>query len=411
VIAWAWLWACGGDPAPAPPPTPAPEAEAEAVAPPPTAVLPTVSCVLPVREGKTTTPIAASPALQHTRAVLVDVVRRYDLDPENPWAVVHGMLALGADVPLSNGVPAVDHLFAAYAERRPEGGVAFPRKRGATRIEPHTDLVFKALTEGGVSFDRTVTVAGQPATLQELFRQSVVKTWVDDAAVSSDGFGDLGWTLQGIAACVPDDLAWTAVGGHPMTLDRLTSALVGDLSRQTQFLRDAIAAGQPVQKRKQGIFSYACGGTHHLMSAAYAVARGHGTPGDRAAVEAEVAPLLWRLDLELQTVDTLLPKHPEYADVLLEQRMKFLGHFLETTHKMVALGLFAPDDAQRAQMARGADELVATVAAMEQAGMFTDASLAQLRAKNEQTFLDVIGDAAHAVRGIDLATGAGSLRY
>ena len=409
MIAAAWLWACRAEPPPSPPQAPPPAPVA--AAPAPAAALPAVSCALPVREGKTTAPIPASPALTHTREVLVDVVRRYDLDPENPWAVVHGMLALGAEVPLANGVPAVDHLFATYAERRPEGGVAFPRKRGATRIEPHTDLVFKALTEGGVSFDRTVTVGGQPATLQDLFRQSVVKTWVDDTAVSADGYGDLGWTLQGIAACVADDLAWTAVGGHPMTLDRLTSALVADLTRQTQFLRDAIAAGQTVQKRKQGIFAYACGGTHHLMAAAYAVARGHGTPADRAAIEAEVAPLLWRLDLELQTVDVLLPKHPEYADVLLEQRMKFLGHFLETTHKMAALGLFVPDEAQRAQMARGADELVATVAAMERAGMFTDASLAQLRAKNEQTFLDVIGDAAHAVRGIDLATGVGALRY
>ena len=78
---------------------------------------------------------------------------------------------------------------------------------------------------------------------------------------------------------------------------------------------------------------------------------------------------------------------------------------------MAAMGLFTPDEAHKAQMQRALTELVATVASMEQLGLLTEDSLTRLRAKNEQTFLDYIGDSAHAVRGIDLATGASGIAW
>ncbi len=383
----------------APPPSPAPVA------------LPALSCTLPTRVGRSPAAVDADDALKHAREVLVGVVRANDLDPGNPWAVVHGMLALGADEPLTDGRPAFEALFADFAERPKEGGVRFPPKRGSIRVEPHTDLVLKALTEGGIAFDRVVTVGGAPATANELLQHSVWRTWVDGAALSVDSYNDLPWTLQGVAACAPGDLAWTAEGGHPMTLDALTHAVVLKLASETRFLRDAMASNTPVQKQKQGIFSYTCGGTHLIMGAAFAVARGHGEPGDRALVEAEVAPLLWRLDLELAAVDDLLPAHPEYTDMLLDQRLKFLGHLLEAAHKMAAMGLWVPDEAGRATLARARAELVRTVVALEGQGLLSQPGLDAVKARREQTWLDLIGDAAHAVRGIDLSTGAGGIAF
>ena len=44
------------------------------------------------------------------------------------------------------------------------------------------------------------------------------------------------------------------------------------------------------------------------------------------------------------------------------------------------------------------------------AAVRADASLSQFR-DSEQVYLDLIGDSAHAVRGIDMATGKGSIRY
>src|SRR5690606_29130440 len=102
-------------------------------------------------------------------------------------------------------------------------------------------------------------------------------------------------------------------------------------------------------------------------------------------------------------------QHPNYAPILLEQRLKFLGHFLETVHRAWALELFTPDEAQQEQLRRAADELVRTVEALEGTGLLD--RLDALRESNEQLFLDVVGDAAHAVRGIDLATGEATIAW
>ena len=84
------------------------------------------------------------------------------------------------------------------------------------------------------------------------------------------------------------------------------------------------------------------------------------------------------------------------------------------------MGLCELDDAQVAASQRVARELVATVDQLGELGIFTsldalrtDATVGRYRApeRAEQVYLDVIGDAAHAVRGIDLATGAGAIRY
>jgi hypothetical protein len=193
-----------------------------------------------------------------------------------------------------------------------------------------------------------------------------------------------------------------------MTLDTYTSSVVTKLGEETAFMRQAIRTGGTVQKRGQGIFGYTCGGAHFLQSAAYAVAQGYGLPKDRERIREEVDVLFWRLDLELGIVDEALKQHPEYALVLIEQRMKFLGHFLETAHKLAALELYEPTAEQSVALSRGRSELVNTVGVLQAMGVFD--RLDELRQSNEQTYLDFIGDSAHALRGIDLSTGQGSIR-
>jgi hypothetical protein len=172
-------------------------------------------------------------------------------------------------------------------------------------------------------------------------------------------------------------------------------------------MREAMAAGTTVQKRGQGIFAYTCGGAHLLQGAAYAVWRGFGGETLRAAIIDEVAVLYWRLDLELAVIDQALQQHPQYAVVLIEQRLKFLGHFLESAHKLAAMGFYMPDDDQLAALERARKELVKTVGVLQAMGVFD--RLDQLRETNEQTYLDFVGDSAHTLRGIDLSTGKATI--
>src|SRR5690606_11453591 len=119
-----------------------------------------------------------------------------------------------------------------------------------------------------------------------------------------------------------------------------TEAVVDKLHAETAFMRSAMQAGATVQKRKQGIFGYTCGGAHLIQGAHYAVARGFGSAAHRERAIAEIPVLFWRVDIELDAVDQAARQPPNYAPVLLEQRLKFLGHFLETVYRASALGLF-----------------------------------------------------------------------
>jgi hypothetical protein len=421
----AVLMGCSGSepPPPSPAPTPAP-----APAPAPAEVgLPEASPVLPEREATLPQPLATWPELLAARKVLADAVHTHGRDPDNPWAVGHAMLALGPDIELTNGVKAADHLFAAYAEwvELPgDDGVAFPRKRGDIRIEPHSDLLLKALTEGGVAPDRQVAVGNKVTEPSRLWRHSVRRAWVDGSRTGFDSMNDLPWALQGIAHWAPPELSWTAVGGRSMSLTGLTHDATVHLKGQSQQLLAAKAAGQVPQKDGKGILGYTCGGHHFVQGVAHAHARGFGADDDRALICEQQELMRWRIDHELGSIDPLLAQHgttdKNVAIVLLDQRLKFLGHYLETASKLGAYQLCEWTDADAKALKRAADELVRTVQALDGLGVYalqavrSNRGLDPYRANSggaEQVYLDLLGDAAHAVRGIDLATGQGVVRY
>ncbi len=413
-----WLWACTGSDPVVDSGKPADTAVVDA---PPAAepkVLESVKWNLPTHELKSPAAIAEGGTVKDGRETLEKVVRTYGLDAGNPWAVKHALIALGPDAKLPDGRSAVDALFQDYAEEVELQGqtlIAFPKLKEvpgseSIRIEPHTDLLLKGLAEAGVKPDHAVSVQGHPHVVGDLYRESLFHVWVSKDQVWTTSWNDVPWTLYGLAAWAPDDLAWVAEGGHPMTMDALTSATVAQLHSETQFLRDAMAKGEKVEKQKQGIFAYTCGGAHLLQGAAFAVARGFGTPEDRASIEAEVPSLFYRFDLELAQVDEALTKHPEYRVVLLVQRMKFLGHFLETGHELAALGFYTATPEQAEILERAAGELLISVVLLRELGAFEE--LPQLKnTEKHQQYLDLVGDAAHALHGLNLAFGRDSVRY
>ncbi|MEZ4316477.1 MAG: hypothetical protein R3F61_03185 [Myxococcota bacterium] len=400
---------------------PPPPDTAEPAAPAPQAKpvrvqAPEVQFTLPTRDAKSPYLRPSTADLDAARATLMKIVTTYTGDPNDPWAIGHGLLAQGPAMKLSDGRDAVPFLFEQYAEWRKVGSddlVAFPTTQGPIRVEPHDDLMLKVFMEVGVPLTDRFVVQGKPATLEQLYKSSLYDAWIHDGVTSFESMNNTPWALQGLATVAPPGLEWVASDGKPMTMDAFTDAVVADLHEQTAFMRAAMAKGEKVEKRRQGIFAYTCGGQHLLQGAAYAVARGFGSAQSRQWVEDEVAVLFWRVDLELEIVDTLVEENPTYARVLLEQRMKFLGHFLESAHKLAALGLYEPTAAQQATLDKARDELVKTVQQLESKGLLE--GLDGLRdapdPRMNQAFLDFVGDSAHSVRGIDLSTGAGSIRY
>ncbi len=408
------LAACGGEPeapAPATAPSPSPATATASVKEAPAGALPAITP--PTHRVKTPAPATASPDLELVLGLLGEVVDAYAGDPDNPWAISHGLLARGEGFTLTDGRPAVDFLFAEYGVEQELAGrtlVGFPRSRGELRVEPHTDLILKNLTEIGVSPDRQVAVADHPHEVGDLWGHSLLTTWIKtDGSSSYDAPNDMPWGMQGLAAWAPPGLEWQAWEGTRMRLEDLSKLLVHVLHSESAFMLQAMAAGEPFDKRGQGIFKYTCGGAHLLQGAAFVVARGYGGEAEREKIALQGPLLLYRFPIELSIYARAIAEHPDKELILMAQQLKFVGHWLESVHKLAASGLFTPDGADQLVMGQALGVLVETVARLKQLGALDN--LPAIRAQNEQLYLDLVGDSAHAIDGAELALGRAEYIY
>lgn len=369
----------------------------------------------PERNTAVAKAIPPMPAYDAALEILGTVVEKYDGDPDNPWAVAHGILARGTGLKLPDGRDALSHVFAAYAEPRTAGShtlLGFPRELGKIRVDPHSDLLLKNLGEAGVDPGASYVTRQGTVPVADLYRWTLLKTYLiaQTNHSSYDGPNDMPWNIQGLAAWAPGpELQWKAIDGTPMDLDYLTDFLTAVVTQESAFMFEAMQKGQPFRREGQRLFSYTCGGAHLVQGASYAVGRGFGSAKTRKAVEAQVPLLFYRLPLELGQLDEVTKGAPKQKTRLLVQRMKFLGHWLETISKLQVMGFFVPDETQLVTIEGAAQNLTLTVDELQKAGTFE--KVEDIRAEDEQLYLDIIGDAAHAVRGLELALGRGTLRW
>jgi len=367
--------------------------------------------VLPPHLSRTPVPLDSTPDIERVLVELGAVVDDFAVDAEDPWALAHALLARGADLALPTGESAVDHLFSEYGLESISGGtslVDFPRT--ATRngklvkVEPHTDLLLKVLVEIGVRLDRRVLVQGKEHQLGQLWQNSILDTWLDKKTGDSsyDSPNDMPWGLQGIATYAPEGLSWVSEG-RPMNLDEMANLMVHVLTEESKELLVAMQTQGSFEKRGQGIFKYTCGGAHLLQGSALVVARGFGDEAARKKIELQGPLAIFRLPRELEIYALLRERSPEHELVIMAQQLKFTGHWLESVHKMAAMGLFLPDAAQQEVMAQATEALLASVVALKAKGALDN--LASIREKNPQLFLDLVGDSAHAIHGLELALG------
>ena len=359
-------------------------------------------------------PIPALPDYDAALALLGQVVDSEDGDPENPWAIAHGLLARGKEFRLRDGREAAAHLFAAYSEPRPAGLLTltgFPAQIGSIRVEPHSDLLLKNLAEVGVDPASQFTTRTGTSAAADLYRWTVLKTFLvaKDNHSSFANPDDISWALQALANWAPGELQWISTDGTVMDLDGLTSFGAAVLLQESAFMLGDMQRGVDFQRAGQPLFASPCGGSHLVQGVSYAVARGYGTTKDRQVVEGQVPLLFYRLPIELKIYDQAVKSHSTYRLKLTVQRLKFLGHWLETISKMHAMGLFVPDAEQLTQVEGAAQNLVLTVNDLHKQGVFD--RLVEIRAKDEQVYLDILGDSAHAVRGLELALGRGRVNW
>ncbi len=318
------------------------------------------------------------------------------------------MLALGPDFLARDGRPALRVLADDFLETD-SFGPRFAKKRGDRPVEPHTDLILKTLLERGFGLNEQlkpgVTVGDLLAASRARF--APLRSGEKLSFVTAN---DAPWSVQAWCQGAAADRSegWTSQAG-PVTIDEVAAAQLSKLEVETHFIRAALASGKSFEKRKQGVFGYTCGGAHLFSGAAACATLGWPKQGNSSArMGLQVEQYLARIPVETSLVDAALRQNPQLAVLLHNQDIKFLGHLIEGLSKLERDGLWVASPAQASVLDDAEARLIANVIALDRSGAYSPPAMAQFSANPQvfQLYLDLVGDAAHALHGLRLRGSA-----
>jgi len=321
------------------------------------------------------------------------IIHRYATAADDPWAVAHGVRAMGRDFTIQGGRRAVDYLLARWVEPMPASGqtvLGFPRD-----VEVHPDMFLsEALLEAGVGVEHAFTYQGRRRTVQDLvdgararFRPNVVES---DANL-------LPWTVIALARTTrPQRGRWNNAWGETVDLDAVIEQMLRTLEAASRPLADAMAAGL-AEAVPAPVHRLTCAGTHMLYSLLTAVAAGY-VGRDRAErVQRQVDLLVWRLRAEVALIDRFYRERAGGDDAYLyrlDATLKLLGHAEEclgfgTRHGVVTLT--ADQEKERRAASARLRPLVADLQSRNRD---------EVKPRDPNLFSQLVGDTCHARHGL-----------
>jgi hypothetical protein len=338
--------------------------------------------------------VAAPPARTDTHQRLHEHCLLQAADVTNPWALAHGMCAMGASFMAADGRLAAEVIAADFA--RPN--LTFERYGSdGTPIEPHPALLTKTLVQAGMPLTRTFKTKSGPVTVGQL-----VKAVERDFVLPAPGadWGSVAWQIDVLSTVHKPGDTWAQADGGVMAIDAVMSAALEALERSNAELGAAMDKGLPqLQKRKQGIYAHPCGGLHFVQAVLSWARHSNVKKAWAARVDRQLSILMYRLDSERGQYDAALQQAPGLALQLLVQMLKFYGHFLETTGRLKREKIWVPSLRQKEAVMRATALLDSTVRQLDERKAFD--SMSTLKTSQRQVYLDLIGDSCHAAHGLD----------
>lgn len=350
----------------------------------------------------------ASPSPRGARDFLRDAVRQPAADPDNPWALAHGVLAFGAEHTATDGVPAVETIFS-FAGRDPDSGlVRFEAFAGGHPVEPHPHMMARALLDAGVPAGRSYRGGdGSTVTLLDLLATANADAQLPQGAPA---WHAAAWwmdvrALRQLRAGVPLPPPTAAAPGGTLvaaTLRQLDEDL--RIFERAVPAAEAFAGGEPMglaKRQRSHIYGHACGGWHFIQ-AAMRLVLAEGDADAYRRVLGHLRGILTRARAEAALYRGLLADHPRAALRLTAQQLKFFGHLLELVAWLPVDRLHA-GAAERTTAAAlrklALAELVAAVARLRALDAYRD--LEQVAWSSPQLALDLVGDGCHALAGLE----------
>ena len=340
--------------------------------------------------------------MKATQATLRQGVEQRAAETTSPWALAHGLIAFGKDFRAANGKPAAEVIFS-YAEPKTVEGQTryfFPERKEGDLVEPHPHLLVKSLLEAGLPASISYPASdGQTITLERLSADLV---GIAKIPTSDTEWRNIAWQVSAMAA----------LAKQPENFEELSRAVLFRLEQEQRVVSDysgtaaqAFASGSPLRAaktKKTGIFGHSCGGFHLFQAALTANPKAN----DQAAtIKKQLGVLIFRYESERSILRKMLADHPGQGLLLRVQQVKFFGHLVETLTLARQQERYDPQSEGGRRLDRlifqSAQDLGQAARELAQGGVYS--RLDAIRKEREQTYLDLVGDACHAIRGLSRA--------
>ena len=322
------------------------------------------------------------------------IVRQYASLPDDPWAVCHGLRAMGRDFTVKGGQSAVDFLLETQLVSVPANGktvLAFP-----SQVEVHPNMFLKTMLEAGVPLNYAFTHQGSRRSLRDVLDGA--RALFRPAQVSRSP-NMLPWSVIAFSRTTPPPKRrWTNAWEEPVDLDPVVEASLELFEQASLPLMQAMREGRP-ETAKAPVHSFTCAGMHMLYALLTALHTGYAGQDRRERTQRQVDLLVWRLTADLGLIERFYKERAAENGAYwfeLDAKVKILGHAEEclafgVRHRVVTL-----TPAQQAQ------RKAATATLRRLLGDMEERNMKEAHAVNPELFRQLVGDACHARHGLTL---------
>jgi hypothetical protein len=207
----------------------------------------------------------------------------------DPWAVAHGLRAMGPAFAIKGGQRAVDLLLERYVTDVIVNGrtmLAFPLD-----VEIHPNSFLKTMLEAGVPTSHRFVHKGRQRTLADMVEGARLLFRPHEMAEPNA----IPWSLIALSRTTSSvRRRWSNAWGETVDLD----ASVDEALRSLESASAPIAAAKRDGRTLGGkapVHGFTCGGTHMLYGLLNAVHHGFGGKGTRERVQQQTVLMIWRM--------------------------------------------------------------------------------------------------------------------
>ncbi len=309
------------------------------------------------------------------------LVTQRALASDDPWVLMHVVLALGPDARNDKG-PLLDAVVSRHCTMVAKGARSYPSF--PINVEAHPNHFLEIMEAVGVPPTRKFTTAGGEVTTADLL------TGAKALFAPTIAGPELSWTLSVFTAAMPPSAdRFTNADGQTFTV----AALVEAAAQAAEFgYADTVAAMRGTKPYgRSTLQTYACNGTHVLYGLYDALRHGYEGKNLRQRVVDLTKASYFRLAAEVALIDQALgaPDQQLNADAA---KLQFLGHSIENLCYAERQGIYAPSDGERRQRATAERQLAELVQRIT-----TVHNLDALANAVPRAYRIVLGDACHAL--------------